>query len=215
MDKILKLICKMDVSDFIAIGAIIIAVLSFLGQRKFNKRSEKLQQDNNEVAKSIYKLDKQFNDYIKEKGEQKVLDVFTHYFIIQINCWEPNGKMKTDLNSLNQYKRELKQISKELESIKEENIFLLLKKNFPDLKILPTILNNYISDLNAKQQIEINPDVFRLFYWGYKDLLSMINKQNSYFNSDWHNEIMRISELLKKDLEKLAGYELRKTLPNN
>lgn len=204
----------MDASDFIAIGAVIIAALSFLGQRKFNKRNEKIQRENNEISKSIFQLDKQFKNYIKEKGEQKVLDVFTHYFIIQINCWNPDGKLKTDRNSLNQYKRELIQISKELESIKEENIFLLLKKNFSDLQMLSAILNDFISNLETKQRIEINPDVFRIFFWSYDDLLKMIDKQNSYYNSDWHEEIIKIGEFLKKEIEKLAGYELRKTLPN-
>lgn len=204
----------MDASDFIAIGAVIIAALSFLGQRKFNKRNEKIQRENNEISKSIFQLDKQFKNYIKEKGEQKVLDVFTHYFIIQINCWNPDGKLKTDRNSLNQYKRELIQISKELESIKEENIFLLLKKNFSDLQMLSAILNDFISNLETKQRIEINPDVFRIFFWSYDDLLKMIDKQNSYYNSDWHEEIIKIGEFLKKEIEKLAGNELRKTLPN-
>lgn len=214
MHKIIQILNVMEASDYIAIGAVIIAALSFLGQRKFNKRSEKIQKENNEISKSIFQLDKQFKNYIKEKGEQKVLDVFTHYFIIQINCWNPDGKMKIDNNSLNQYKRELVQISKELESIREENIFLLLKKNFPDIQMLSTILNDFISILETKQRIEINPDVFRIFYWGYGDLLKMIDKKNSYFNSDWHAEITRISEFLKTEIEKLAGYELRKTLPN-
>lgn len=214
MDKIIQILNVIDASDYIAIGAVIIAALSFIGQRKFNKRNVKIQKENNEISKSIFQLDKQFNNYIKEKGEQKVLDVFTHYFIIQLNCWNPNGKMKTDNNSLNQYKRELNQISKELESIKEENIFLLLKKNFPDLQMLSAILNDFISILETKQRIEINPDVFRIFYWGYSDLLKMIDKQNSYFNSEWHDEIIKISKFLKTEIEKLAGYELRKTLPN-
>ena len=99
MHKIIQILNVMEASDYIAIGAVIIAALSFLGQRKFNKRSEKIQKENNEISKSIFQLDKQFKNYIKEKGEQKVLDVFTHYFIIQINCWNPDGKMKIDNNS--------------------------------------------------------------------------------------------------------------------
>ncbi len=35
----------MDVSDYDAIGAVIIAALSFLGQRKFNKQNKKLHKE--------------------------------------------------------------------------------------------------------------------------------------------------------------------------
>ncbi len=118
----------METSDFIAIGAFIIAAFSFIGQRKFNKRNEKLQTENNRISGSVLQLEEEFKDYIKEKGEQKVLDVFTHFFIIQLNCWEPNGKMKTDLNSLNQFIRELKQISKELETVNEQRTVICFSK---------------------------------------------------------------------------------------
>lgn len=212
MEKIIQILCNMEASDYIAISAVILAALSFLGQRKFNNRNEDLQKENNKISESIFQIDKQFKDYIKEKGEQKVLDFFTHFFIVQQNCWELSGKLKTDNHSLSQYIRELKQISKELETINEEKIYLLVKKDFPVLNILPSLLSDYISKLNSNNRLEINPSVYRIFYWSYSILLEKVDKQNSYFNKEWHDEILKISIFHKSEIEKFAGYELKKNI---
>lgn len=153
----------MVLSDWIALGALVIAIISIVSQIISNTKS-------NDIQRETFRLSKKIDDFENRKGEILLLNIIGRYFVIQLNRWEPNGKMLKDKISSNIYISELKQLSNDFNELVNNPFYIKFIENHPDINLLILSLRRTIVERENSKAFEVNFQTFNFFYKAYKDL---------------------------------------------
>jgi|SRR5690554_4351672 len=181
---------------YISAGAlllsIIFGVISFISSRKSNK-----------LQTEVLSLSKQINSFEIRKGEVLLLGLIGKYFTIQLNCWELDGKMKTDKLSIKLYINELKQLNSEGISLFTNPFYIEMLKKHPEIHLLWISLRYSITEREESKTMAVNSDTFRLFYNLYHSIKNEINDK-SILENEFYWATNEATEFLKTEIYKLT-----------
>ena len=192
----------METSDWIAIGALLVAAISLIGQIISNNKSNKATSTANEIQIETLRLSKKIDDFENRKGEILLLNIIGRYFVIQLNCWEPNGKMRTDGISVKKFISELKQLSNDFNELINNPFYIKFIENHPDINLLIISLRGTIIERENIKEFGVNFQTFSFFYKAYNDLKEEI-KGNPILNHQFFKTTDEAAEFLNKEIPKL------------
>jgi hypothetical protein len=175
----------METSDWISVIALLLAIISMVGQFLLSRRS-------NNIQSETFRLSKKIDDFDNRKGEMLMLNIIGRYFILTWNCFEPppSGKMRKDKASLGRYLSGLKQLSYDFNELINNPFFIKFIETHPDINLLILSLRGAIIEMEDKKEIGINSDTFRYFY----DIYENVKKEISNTETLEHNFFKAIDE---------------------
>ncbi len=194
----------MEPSDWISIGALSVALASFVGQLISNQKSNRATKKSNEIQTETYRLSKKIDDFENRKGEILLLNIIGRYFVIQLNCWEPDGPLKKDQVSIENYKSELKQLSNDFNELINNPFYIKFIENHPDINLLIITLRGNIIEREFSNDMAVNPLVFDHFYNIYNTLKEEI-KGNEILSHQFFKSCDDACEFLKKEIKKMRS----------
>lgn len=151
----------MKISDYIAIFAVIIAVVSGFFSIKSDSKATRLQSEMLELSKSS-------QEFEIRKGELQLIQLLSRYFVVQLNCWELNGKMKTDPASVEKYICELKLINDDARKISNNPFYYEIASKYPEIDLLWISLRGLIIDKETDIKMSLDPNTFYRFWAVFK-----------------------------------------------
>lgn len=192
----------METSDLIACGALLVSLITFVWQILSNRKSNKATTKANEIQIETLRLSQKIDNFENRKGEILLLNIIGRYFVIQLNCWELDGRMRTDEISVKKYISELKQLSNDFNELINNPFYIKFIEKHPDINLLIISLRGSIIERESSQQFGINYQTFEFFYNIYADLKKEISG-NEILNHKYFKTTDEAAEFLKKELTKL------------
>lgn len=163
----------MEVSDWLSVIALLIAIISMVGQFLLSKRS-------NNIQSETFRLSKKIDDFENRKGEVLLLNIIGRYFILTLNCFEPppSGKMRKDKASYKRFLSGLTQLSNDFNELISNPFYIKFIEEHPDINLLILSLRGAIIEMEESQELKINPETFKFFYDIYNHLKTeILNKE--------------------------------------
>lgn len=192
----------MKASEWIALGALSVSVFTFIWQIISNRKSKKASEIANEIQKETLKLSKKVDDFENRKGEILLLNIIGRFFVIQLNCWEIDGKMRTDKISIKKYINELKQLSNDFNELINNPFYIKFIEKHPDINLLIISLRGAIIERENSEKFGINFHTFEFFYNIYNELKIEI-AGNEILNHKFFKTADAAAAFLKRELLKL------------
>lgn len=158
----------MKTNDIIAIITACIALISVVFSIITTLRSNHLQTE-------ILRLTEETREFEIAKGEQQLLQLLSRYFVVQLNCWEPNGKMKTDQASVEKYICELKLIDEDARAIRNNPFYYEIATKYPEIDLLWISLRGLITERENDNQMALDLNTFERF----RNLFHKVKKKST------------------------------------
>lgn len=164
-------------SDWITLGAFIIAIASWLSQILSSRKANDAMRKANEIQSEIYRLSKKIDDFENRKGEILLLNIIGRYFVIHLNYLQTLGKVNSDVDK-KKYLSELMQLSNDFNELTNNPYYIKFIEIHPDINLLILSLRGAIIEQEKITGAMINPQTFTFFYEMYEVLKREIqNKQ--------------------------------------
>jgi hypothetical protein len=141
------------VSGLALVVSIIFGVISW----KTSKKANNLQEE-------VLNLTTQAKEFDIRKGEILLMSLLGRYFALQINCWEPNGKMRIDKVNTKQYIHELKQLSQDVNDLVKNPFYIEVLEKYPDINLLWISLRRFIIQKEEDRKMSVDPQLFEGFF---------------------------------------------------
>jgi|SRR5690554_4070557 len=184
------------VSVFAIVISIVFGVVSYNTSRKANK-----------LQTEVLKLSKEANEFEINKGEVLMMRLLGRYFIVQLNCWELNGKMKHDKLSINNYIRELEQLDLDFNTMISNRFYIEALKKYPEIDLLLILLRYSIHDRKENQTMAVNYNMFVKFYDLYYKIKDDV-ADVSIFDNQFYKSVDEATEFLKIQIPKLKPKDI-------
>ena len=179
------------ISGFALIISIVFGIIASIASHKTNN-----------LQNEVLSLRKQANEFEIKKGEILLMSLIGSYFVIQINCWEPTGKMRTDKISMQQYIDGLKQLNKDVNNLIVNPFYIDILEKYPEINLLWISLRRAIIEREQEEKMAVNPQTFNLFYDLYFKIKNEVDDKNM-LKKQFYIAADESAEFLKKELPKL------------
>lgn len=181
--------------SWIAFVALVVSIIVGISQYISNKKV-------NEASDLANKIQLQQNEFDIKKGEILLLGLTGRYFILVINNWEENGKMRKDKLSIKKYLAGLKSLDRDFNELLGNTFYINLLEVYPDINLLLVSLRSEIIDKEENINPGVDGKTFDLFYNLYFSLKRNIKYSRS-FDSNYYKHIDEAANFLKVELDKL------------
>ncbi len=167
----------METMDWIALGALVIAIASWLFQILSSRKANVAMKKANEIQSEIYSLSKKIDEFENRKGEVLLLNIIGRYFVIHFNYFQIHGKVNSIVEK-KKYLSELTQLSNDFNELTNNHYYIKFIEIHPDINLLILSLRGAIIEQETIKGTMINPQTFTFFYDMYQVLKTEIqNKQ--------------------------------------
>lgn len=167
----------MVTSDWIALGALVVAITSWAFQTLSSKKANDAMKKANEIQSEIYTLSKKIDEFENRKGEVLLLNIIGRYFVIHLNYLQTHGKVNSNVDK-KKYLSELMQLSNDFNELTNNPYYIKFIEIHPDINLLILSLRSAIIEQEKITGTMINPKTFTFFYDMYQVLKTEIqNKQ--------------------------------------
>jgi len=156
----------------------------------------------NNLQTEVLNITKQSKEFEIRKGEILLISLLGRYFVIQLNCWEQDGKMKTDKISVEKYIHELKQLCEDVDGLVPNPFYIEVLEKYPEINLLWISLRGSIIDREQDQGMAVNPQTFNQFYDLYFKIKKKINNTDMLKNQ-FYQSTDDAAEFLKREIQKL------------
>lgn len=173
------------------IVSIVFGVITILTTQKANR-----------LQSEVLSLSKKANEFEIKKGEVLTMSLLGRYFVLQLNCWEPSGKFKSDKLSIEFYVQELKQLSTEVNNLISNPFYIEILEKYPEINLLWISLRQNILERENSNIMAVNPQTFEKFYDLYYKIKREVNDKEL-FKNQFYISTDEAAEFLKKELPKL------------
>jgi len=156
----------------------------------------------NNLQGEVLILTQQAKEFEIRKGQILLMSLLGRYFAIQLNCWEPNGKMKTEKMEIKQYIHELKQLSQDVNDLVTNPFYIEVLEKYSDINLLWISLRRFIIQKEHDQQMSVDPQLFDRFhdlYFKMKDEIS----DRDIFETEFYIETEKAANFLRDEILKL------------
>ena len=157
----------------------------------------------NSLQEQFLVLEKEANKFELKKGEILLMGLLGRYFTIQLNCWEVNGKIRTDEISIEQYIYELKQLNQDVNALVTNPFYIEALEKHPEINLLWIYLRRFIIQSEHDHKMSVNPQLFDKFY----DLYFKIKKEISdkdMFKNQFYISTDDAAKFLKIEIPKIG-----------
>ena len=185
----------MKLEYFISGGALIISIIFGIITILTSLKANRLQSE-------VLSLSRKANEFEIKKGEVLMMSLLGRYFVLQLNCWEPSGKIKTDKISIEFYIQELKLLSTEVNNLISNPFYIEILEKYPEINLLWISLRQNILERENSDIIAVNPQTFEKFYDLYYKLKHEVNDKKL-FKNQFYISTDEAAEFLKKEIPKL------------
>ncbi len=166
-----------ETSDWIALGALVVAITSWVFQTLSSKKANDAMKKANEIQSEIYTLSKKIDEFENRKGEVLLLNIIGRYFVIHLNYLQTHGKVNSNVDK-KKYLSELMQLSNDFNELTNNPYYIKFIEIHPDINLLILSLRGAIIEQEKITGTMINPQTFTFFYDMYQVLKTEIqNKQ--------------------------------------
>jgi hypothetical protein len=166
-----------ETSDWISLGALVVAIASWLFQTFSSRKANDAMKKANEIQSEIYTLSKKIDEFENRKGEVLLLNIIGRYFVIHLNYLQTQGKVNSDIDK-KKYLSELTQLSNDFNELTNNHYYIKFIEIHPDINLLILSLRGAIIEQEKITETMINPQTFTFFYEMYQVLKTEIqNKQ--------------------------------------
>jgi hypothetical protein len=181
------------ISGLALLVSIIFGIISW---KTFNKA--------NDLQEKVLNLTTQAKEYEIRKGEIVLMSLLGRYSIIQINCWELDGKMRTTEIDVDQYINELRQLNEGVDDLVTNPFYIEVLEKYPEINLLWIALRRVIIERERDKKMEINPQLFEKFYDLYFKIRNRISDRDM-FKNQFYVSTDEASNFLKKEIQKLQA----------
>ncbi len=150
----------------------------------------------------MLELSRSSQEFEVKKGELQLIQLLSRYFVVQLNCWELNGKMKTDAASVKKYILELKLINEDAQAIRNNPFYYEIASKYPESDLLWISLRGLIAERETDMKMALDPNTFDRFC----DLFDKVKgeiKSDRFFSSQYYSSIEEAIAFLKREIPKL------------
>ena len=166
-----------ETSDWIALGALLVALATWLFQTLSSKKANDAMKKANEIQSEIYTLSKKIDEFENRKGEVLLLNIIGRYFVIHLNYLQTQGKVNSNVDK-KKYVTELMQLSNDFNELTNNPYYIKFIEIHPDINLLILSLRGAIIEQEKITGTMINPQTFTFFYEMYQVLkMEIQNKQ--------------------------------------
>ncbi|MFO8010514.1 MAG: hypothetical protein R6U89_06855 [Dehalococcoidia bacterium] len=134
------------------------------------------------------------------------MSLLGRYFAIQINCWEPNGKMRIDKVNTKQYIHELKQLSQDVNDLVKNPFYIEVLEKYPDINLLWISLRRFIIQKEEDRKMSVDPQLFEGFHSLYFKIKNEISDKEI-FKNQFYISTDEAANFLKKEIPKIQTNE--------
>lgn len=187
----------MKIEYFISGLALVISII-------FGIISWKTSNTANNLQEKVLNLTTQAKEFEIRKGEILLMSLLGRYFIIQINCWEPDGKMRTAKIDVDQYIHELKQLSEDVNDLVTNPFYIEVLEKYPEINLLWISLRRVIIEREQDQKMAVNPQVFDKFYDLYFKIKNEISDRDMLKNQ-FYVSTDEAANFLKREIPKIQA----------
>jgi hypothetical protein len=173
--------------------SIIFGIVTLLNTRKANR-----------LQNEVLNLSKHADEFEIKKGEILLISLLGRYFVIQLNCWEPSGKMKSDKLSIQHFINELKQLNNDINNLITNPFYIEILEKYPEINLLWISLRYSIIDRENSGSMAVNPQTFEKFFDLYFKIKNEI-KDKVIFENQFYVSTDEAADFLKKELPKLTS----------
>jgi hypothetical protein len=167
----------METSDWIALGAMLVALTSWLFQTLSSRKANDAMKRANEIQSEIYTLSKKIDEFENRKGEVLLLNIIGRYFVIHLNYLKTHVKVNSNVDK-KKYLSGLMQLSNDFNELTNNHYYIKFIEIHPDINLLILSLRGAIIEQEKITGTMINPQTFTFFYEMYQVLKTEIqNKQ--------------------------------------
>lgn len=185
----------MKLEYFISGGALIVSIIFGVITILTSQKANRLQSE-------VLSLSKKANEFEIKKGEVLMMSLLGRYFVLQLNCWEPNGKIKTDKISIEFHIQELKLLNTEVNNLISNPFYIEILEKYPEINLLWISLRQNILERENSDIMAVNPQTFEKFYDLYYKLKREVNDKEL-FKNQFYISTDEAAEFLKKEIPKL------------
>lgn len=185
----------MKLEYFISGGALIVSIIFGVITILTSQKANRLQSE-------VLSLSKKANEFEIKKGEVLMMSLLGRYFVLQLNCWEPSGKIKTDKISIEFHIQELKLLSTEVNNLISNPFYIEILEKYPEINLLWISLRQNILERENSDIMAVNPQTFEKFYDLYYKLKREVNDKEL-FKNQFYISTDEAAEFLKKEIPKL------------
>lgn len=167
----------METSDWFALGALGVAITSWLFQISSSRKANDAMKKANEIQSEMYRLSKKIDDFENRKGEVLLLNIIGRYFVIHLNYLQTQGKVNSNIDK-KKYLSELIQLSNDFHELTNNPYYIKFIEVHPDINLMILSLRGAIIEQEKITEPRVNPQTFTFFYEMYQVLKTEIqNKQ--------------------------------------
>ncbi len=185
----------MKLEYFISGGALIVSIIFGVITILTSQKANRLQSE-------VLSLSKKANEFEIKKGEVLMMSLLGRYFVLQLNCWEPSGKIKTDKISIEFHIQELKLLNTEVNNLISNPFYIEILEKYPEINLLWISLRQNILERENSDIMAVNPQTFEKFYDLYYKLKREVNDKEL-FKNQFYISTDEAAEFLKKEIPKL------------
>ncbi len=156
----------------------------------------------NKLQEKVLILTQQAKEFEIRKGEILLMSLLGRYFVIQINCWEPNGKMRTDKINTEQYINELKQLSQDVNDLVTNPFYIEVLEKYPEINLLWISLRRFIIQKEQDRKMSVDPQLFDKFHDLYFKIKNEISDRDI-FKNQFYISADKAANFLKNEIPKL------------
>jgi len=158
----------------------------------------------NKLQEKVLILTQQAKEFEIRKGEILLMSLLGRYFVIQINCWEPNGKMRTDKINTEQYINELKQLSQDVNDLVTNPFYIEVLEKYPEINLLWISLRRFIIQKEQDREMSVDPQLFDKFHDLYFKIKHEISDRDM-FKNQFYISADEAANFLKNEIPKLKA----------
>ena len=156
----------------------------------------------NNLQEKVLILTQQAKEFEIRKGEILLMSLLGRYFAIQINCWELNGKMRTDKINTEQYIHELKQLSQDVNDLVTNPFYIEVLEKYPEINLLWISLRRFIIQKEQDSKMSVDPQLFDKFHDLYFKIKNEISDRDM-FKNQFYISADEAANFLKNEIPKL------------
>lgn len=175
-------------SGFALVVSVTVGVISWMASNKANN-----------LQHEVLSLAKEANEFEVRRGEILLMSLLGRYFVIQFNCWEPGGKIRTDPVSVEQYIQGLRQLGDEVDALTTNPFYVGILEKYPEMNLLWITLRGFVVEIEQSRKAAVSTLVFDKFYDLYEKVKKEVAGQDM-LNSTFYVRVDEAAKFLKEEV---------------